>query len=233
MKVSRPVISRAESPTQPIPSDEVLTAWSGTTGVPVDQLTELAQQCKSGSPEWFMPYLAAESGATVLRSWAPLIVPGLLQTEAYAREVLGVDPYSPERITELAAARMERKAVLDRAYLTAIIDCTVLERCIGDASVMAEQCSYLVAVAEFPNVSLHILPPEGANHGAWGALDIASNGGLVTVNRTTATTDVTTTAAIEIEQAMATYERVLGYALAPRPSLDFIRTKEDMWKTQV
>src|ERR1700691_4027911 len=72
LNVSRPVVSKAENPAQPVPSDALLAAWAGATGAPLDQLTDLAQRAKSGTPDWFVPYRQAESEATVIRSWAPL-----------------------------------------------------------------------------------------------------------------------------------------------------------------
>ena len=47
--------------------------------------TDLARRTKSGTPDWFMSYRAAEAEATTLRFWGLLVVPGLLQTEGYAR----------------------------------------------------------------------------------------------------------------------------------------------------
>lgn len=61
LNVSRPVISKAENPAQPVPSDALLAAWAGATGTSLDTLTDLAQRAKSGIPDWFMPYLTAES----------------------------------------------------------------------------------------------------------------------------------------------------------------------------
>ena len=81
LNVSRPVVSKAENPAQPVPSDALLAAWAGLTGAPLDPLMELAHRAKSGTPEWFMPYLAAESVASMLRYWCPLLLPGVLQTE--------------------------------------------------------------------------------------------------------------------------------------------------------
>lgn len=232
LNVSRPVVSKAENPAQPVPSDALLATWAGATGVPLDQLTGLAQRAKSGTPDWFVPYRQAESEATMLRSWAPLIVPGLLQTESYARAVLSVEPYTPERLAELLAARMERQQVLGRAYFTAIIDASVLSRCIGDPAVMAEQCSHLAAVAERPNIALHVVE-VGTNTGSWGALDIASRDGIVTVNLSTATDDVTTAATGQVDRAMQAYERILGYALPTPASLDFMRQQEGQWKSRI
>jgi transcriptional regulator with XRE-family HTH domain len=232
LNVSRPVVSKAENAAQPVPSDALLAAWAGVTGAPLDTLTDLAQRAKSGTPDWFVPYRQAESEATVIRSWAPLIVPGLEQTEAYARAVLSAEPYTPAKLDELLAARLERQQVLERAYVVSILDAGVLSRCIGSAAVMAEQCAHLVTLAERSNITLHVVP-DGTNTGAWGALDIASRDGLATVNFTTATEDVTTTATERADRALMAYERILGYAL-PRPaSLDFMRQQEESWKAQI
>jgi len=98
LNVSRPVISKAENPAQPVPSDALLAAWAGVTGVGLDHLTDLAQRAKSGTPDWFMSYRAAEAEATTLRFWGPLVVPGLLQTEGYA--------HAYEQSADVVAARL-------------------------------------------------------------------------------------------------------------------------------
>ena len=231
LSVSRPVVSKAENPAQPIPSDALLAAWAGATGAPLDRLTELAQRAKSGTPEWFMPYRQAEAQATTLRCWGPLVVPGLLQTESYARASLAVEPYSPGRLAELVAARMERQQVLERARLTGIIDAGVLQRCIGSASVMAEQCAYLATVAERPDIVLHVVP-EGANVGLWGAFNVAARDGIATVNLTTIR-DVSSTAPDLVDETTQAWELILGAAMARAESVDFVRTQEETWKTRI
>jgi transcriptional regulator with XRE-family HTH domain len=230
LNVSRPVVSKAENPAQPVPSDALLAAWAGVTGAPLDPLTNLAHRAKSGTPDWFMPYLAAESAASVLRYWAPLLLPGVLQTEAYARAVLSVERYSPERLAELVAARMERQQVLGRAYVTAVIDHHVLQRCIGSPQIMAGQCAHLITVTERPDIALHVVP-EGANVGLWGAFGIAARDGMATVNLHTLR-DVSSTATDLADDAMQAYERILGAALPCADSLEFVREMESQWKTR-
>lgn len=82
LNVSRPVISQAESASQPPPSEAILAAWAGATGAPLDRLNELAERARSVVPDWFVPWLAPESNATLLRYWSPFIVPGIAQTKA-------------------------------------------------------------------------------------------------------------------------------------------------------
>jgi uncharacterized protein DUF5753/helix-turn-helix protein len=232
LNVSRPVVTRAENPAHPCPSDAVLAAWAGVTGAGLEVLTDLAQRCKSGTPDWFMPYRQAEAEAKTIRCWAPMIVPGLAQCESYAHAVLSAEPYPPERLAELVAARIERQQVLGHAYLVAVLDSSVPQRCMGSPSVMAEQCGYLAALAERPNVSVHVVP-EGTNTGAWAALDIATRGTAATVCLTTALEDVTTSAPDQVDSAMQTFDRILGAALPREGSIDFIRTQEDQWKQQI
>jgi transcriptional regulator with XRE-family HTH domain len=231
LNVSRPVISKAENPAQPVPSDALLAAWAGATGAGLDHLTDLARRAKSGTPDWFMSYRQAEAKATVLRCWAPLVVPGLLQCEAYARAMLAVEPYPPGELAELVAARLERQQVLGRARLTAVIDYAVLQRPIGSASVMAEQCAHLAAMAERPQITLHVVP-EGTNVGLWGAFDIAARDGIATVNLTTIQ-DVSSTAPGLVDETTRAWERILGAALPCAASVDFVRAQEDQWKQRI
>lgn len=230
LNMSRPVVTRAENPANPVPSDAVLAAWSGATGVPLDALTDLAQRAKSGTPEWFMPYRQAEAEADTLRCWSPLLVPGVLQTESYMRAVLSVEPYTAEQLDKLVGARLERQSVIGRTYLTVVIDQHVIQRPIGSPAIMAEQCAHLADMAERPDIALHVIP-EGTNVGLWGAYDIASRDGTATVRLTTLE-DVTSTADHLIVKAIQAYERMLGAALPRIESYERIRMAEGQWKTQ-
>jgi hypothetical protein len=178
-----------------------------------------------------MPYLAAESAATSLRFWGPLLVPGLLQCESYARALLACEGYAGERLAELVAARLERQQVIGRARVTAVIDHTVALRCLGSPAVMADACGHLADLAETQVIRLHVVP-EGANVGLGGAFAVASKDGMSTVSLTTAIRDVTTAAADAVEDTMSAFEIILGASLPAEASLDFLRTREETWKTQ-
>lgn len=232
MKLSRPVITKAENPTQPIPSDTVLAAWSKTTKTSLDELEELAERCRSGIPEWLMPFVTAEAVAKSLRFWHPLLVPGLLQTEDYARALLSVEPYSREKLDELVTARMGRKHVLDKAYITVAVDARVLKECVGSPAIMAAQCAFLIAAAERPNVALHVVP-HGANVGTWGGIALAAGPDGSTVLCLNSFEDVTSTTPELVDSATRSYERILGAALPVAQSLDFAREQEEAWKTQM
>jgi hypothetical protein len=231
LNVSRPVITRAENAAHPVPSDAVLAAWAGVTGVALDTLTDLARRAKSGTPDWFMSYRQAEAEADILRCWSPLLVPGLLQTESYMRVVLSVEDYSAEELAELVSARLERQSVIGRAFLTAIIDQHVLQRLIGSPAVMAEQTAHLADLAERPRIALHVIP-EGTNVGLWGALYLATRDNTVTVCLP-ALEDVTSTAGGLVGKAAWAFERILGSAMPRTESADFIRAMEERWKAQI
>lgn len=178
-----------------------------------------------------MSYRQAEAEASILRCWSPLLVPGVLQCESYMRAVLSVEPYTPERLDQLVTARLERQSVIGRTYLTAIVDQHVLQRLIGSAAVMAEQCAHLASMAERSDIALHVIP-EGANVGLWGAFDIATRDSTTTV-RLSALEDMTSTAGELVAKAVLGFERILGAAMPRAESHALIRTAEEQWKTQI
>jgi transcriptional regulator with XRE-family HTH domain len=130
-------------------------------------------------PGWFLVWLDIERIATSLRSCECLVIPGLLQTEASARALLRAHrpEADEEEIESLVAARLERQEILERKgfHLYVLIDESVLHRPIGSAAAMAEQCDYLVEMAERPNIHVQILPLElGVHSGLAGAFVIAA-----------------------------------------------------------
>src|SRR5260370_16210394 len=106
--------------------------------------------------------------------WHVEVGGGFLQTEAYARNIIGsynqVEPIAPGMIERLVKVRMQRQRVLTREpglELSVVLDESILKRRIGDAQVMYEQLKRLAQEAERPNVSLRILPLD-AQHSVFG-----------------------------------------------------------------
>ncbi len=230
LNVSRPVVSKAENPAHPVPSDAILAAWAGATGIGLDVLTDLAERARSGTPDWFMPWRQAESEATILRYWSPIIVPGVMQTRGYMRSLFDDEGHYLDQVEEMITARLERQQVIGRVPVTLIIGQHVLSRPVGTPAVMAEQCARLVTVAEHSGVALHVLP-DGVNMGAYGAFNIATGDGTVTVCLETVE-DVTSTGPGLVGRASVAFERILGAAL-PRPdSVALTRSAEEQWKAQ-
>src|ERR1039458_5262258 len=153
LNVSRPVITKAENPAHPVPSEAILAAWAGATGAGLDVLTDLAQRARSGPPGWFAKWADIEARASLIRWFEPLLVPGLLQVESYARAVLAWKPDSASAEANLKT-RLARQAALDFAELRVVILGSVLNREVGDASVMCEQIEPLLAVGSPPVVMI-------------------------------------------------------------------------------
>jgi transcriptional regulator with XRE-family HTH domain len=112
-----------------------------------------------------------EAEASVIRTFEPQVIPGLLQTPEYAEAVFRGGRYtSPERIVRQVEARMERREILQRfdspARLWAVIDEAALRRPMGGPEVMRTQCEYLLRVGALPNIDLHVLPFAAGAHAA-------------------------------------------------------------------
>jgi len=126
-------------------------------------LNDYAERARSPR-SWFARWAEDfESRATLIRWFEPLLVPGLLQVESYARSVLAFKPDSPSAEANLQT-RLARQSVLDRAELRVLILASVLDRQVGNAAVMCEQTAHLLDVGVRPSVTLQIVPdiPEVA-----------------------------------------------------------------------
>jgi transcriptional regulator with XRE-family HTH domain len=134
-------------------------------------------------PSWFKPWAEIEATAAQLRLFEHSLVPGLLQTEDYAKAVLLSRPgTSAAETDELAVARIERQAILYRdrpPIVWAVVDEGVLRRQIGSAKVMHEQLVHLWGMADRPNVTIEVVPlSAGAHSGLMGAFAIAESDGM-------------------------------------------------------
>ncbi|GGV51118.1 transcriptional regulator [Streptomyces longisporoflavus] len=121
-------------------------------------------------PGWFSMYVSLEGAASLIRSYEPHFVPGLLQTEEYARGVMrsgAIGQTRPEDIERYVALRMERQSLLtreDAPRLWVVMDETALRRPVGDAEVMREQIDKLLEAVELPHVTLQIAPFAAGPH---------------------------------------------------------------------
>src|SRR6266851_2442991 len=125
-------------------------------------------------PGWFRPWIEIEHEATALRSFEPLVIPGLLQTPEYARTLLAAQPAASEdELEQLVVTRMERQVILSREnppHLWCLLDEGSLRRCIGGAKTMHDQLLHLAEMARCPKVAVQVMPFEvGAHAGLLGA----------------------------------------------------------------
>lgn len=134
---------------------------------------------KMGHAPWFREWPTLEAEAASIRNFEPLVIPGLLQTEDYARKLTMAHPaatgYDPE---QWIAIRMARQAILTKenpVQFYAVIDERALHRPIGDRKVMYEQLMRLLELCNRPNVHIHVVPESaGAYAGLEGSFAIAT-----------------------------------------------------------
>ncbi|WP_030730628.1 helix-turn-helix domain-containing protein [Streptomyces sp. NRRL S-237] len=141
---------------------ERVDAALGTGGV-FSRLVGLV--LRSVLPTWFQPYAEMEARATYLSTYQAQLVDGLLQTEAYARAVLGV--WSEGDLDAKVAARMDRQRVLDREIpplMWVVMSEAVLHQEIGGRDVMRNQLAHLLTQQRRQWVQVQILPFEAGAH---------------------------------------------------------------------
>jgi transcriptional regulator with XRE-family HTH domain len=122
-------------------------------------------------PDWFAAYLSLEQAALQIRAYEAQFVHGLLQTEAYARALLGAgNPHASEEATERRVAlRMQRQELLSRPNpprVWIVMDETVLRWPVGGPEVMRAQVDHLIALNALPHVTVQIMPFSNGPHPA-------------------------------------------------------------------
>ncbi|MDQ3906099.1 MAG: helix-turn-helix domain-containing protein [Actinomycetota bacterium] len=123
-------------------------------------------------PSWFETYLGLEEVSSVIRTYQPQLVPGLLQTPAVARMIimLGHSNASRHDIERRVSLRMTRREILtkpDPPHLWAVVEEVSLWR-LDNRSVMREQIEHLIEVAQLPNVTIQVAPIYSSAHPALG-----------------------------------------------------------------
>jgi transcriptional regulator with XRE-family HTH domain len=127
------------------------------------------QAYQSVLPEQYFTYITFEGEAESSHSYDALVVPGLLQTEAYARAVmLGEMPtITPAEADRRVEVRMNRQDVLTKEHplsLWAVIDQAALYRLIGGRSVMRDQIRHVLDLMDLPNVTVQVIPFQVGAH---------------------------------------------------------------------
>jgi transcriptional regulator with XRE-family HTH domain len=186
IRASRSKISRVENGRVSFKERDVadlLTLYGVTDEARRAHMLLLAQHANSQGwwaryddvlPDWFETYLGLEQAASLIRCYELQFVPGLFQTEEYARAVtvLGHRAASAEEIDRRVSLRLKRQQILANASQTprvwAVIDESALSRPLGSPAVMREQLARLIEVAELPQVTLQVMPFERGGHSAAG-----------------------------------------------------------------
>ncbi|MET7753882.1 helix-turn-helix transcriptional regulator [Streptomyces sp. NPDC005389] len=113
--------------------------------------------------DYFESARLLEQQALMIREFALSFIPGILQTERYARAVLSTSfpPVGEEECDRLVVTRLERAKILDDPVMPvvwALLDEAVLRRSVGSGGIMAEQITHMVRLVESGRVRVHVLP---------------------------------------------------------------------------
>jgi transcriptional regulator with XRE-family HTH domain len=123
-------------------------------------------------PVWFEPYLGLEQAASLIRSYEVAFIPGLLQTEDYARAVARLpDGVSEAQVEQRVSLRLQRQQILHRpdpVHLWVVIDETALRRPIGGRAAMLGQVDHLIRMSRLGNVTVQVMPFSAGGHAAAG-----------------------------------------------------------------
>ncbi|MGW3624271.1 helix-turn-helix domain-containing protein [Streptomyces sp. NPDC000880] len=182
-------------------------------------------------PDWSRAFMAHSARAVSIGQYAAHVVPGLLQTEAYARAVLSVGRSltGEEQLEERVAARLARQERLgspDRPELWVVLDEAVLRRPVGGKAVMQGQLARLLDGAAKPHITVQVLPFDQGEHDALG-------GSLTVLTQPDGSEVAYTEGAhygqlvedpAEVRRFTVTYDRLRAAALPPLMSLDMIRS---------
>jgi transcriptional regulator with XRE-family HTH domain len=181
---------------------------------------------------WVRALIDMEERATVLRSVEPLVVPGLLQTEAYAREIIrSARPGdSDAEVEQLVAGRMARQSIWDREdppppMLSVILGEAVIRQRVGDAGLIRDQLSRLVDAANHPRISVQVMPFASAAHPAMlGPFVVASfENGPDAAYLDNALDGQITERRKQVARVSLLYETLAREALSPRESVEMIK----------
>jgi transcriptional regulator with XRE-family HTH domain len=222
---------------------DLLTLYGVPDGEFREAMVELARQSRQRT--WWTDYrdimragnfVGLEQEATSMRVWEPVVLPGLLQTEAYMRALLrtgrSFDP--PASIDRRVALRLKRQARLNAANpldLAAIVDESVIRRVIGGPEVTHEQLSHLIEMTQLPNVTLRVLPFDAGEHpflgGSAALLEFRETTHLDVVYLEGLAGDFYEEQPSEVARYREELERLSAKALDPRMSVKLIESLLD------
>ena len=204
--------------------DEVLA-----TGGLFAHLRESMDSDMHAYPVWFREFVEREREATSIREFNALAIPGLLQTEDYARALFraGRAADSDEEISQHVAARLERQRLLDRVkppILWAVVDESALRRPVGGLGVFRDQLAHLTNVGRHPGIVLQVMPfSAGAHAGLLGEFILLG----FADGRDVGYTECVESARLieqpdEVAAFTLAFDMIRAVALSPEASLEFL-----------
>ncbi|QOV38714.1 helix-turn-helix transcriptional regulator [Streptomyces ferrugineus] len=211
-----------------VAADELLDA-GGLLKATIEDVEKAKARARVRHPAWFRDYARLEREAVEINFFSMVTVPGLLQTEDYARVTFTVRQplWAEGTIEQRVAARMARQEILTRwppPIVTAVIDEAVLRREIGGRKIQQEQLRHLLKVGRLRSTTLQVLPLRcDENPGVDGPFVLLTPRG----KRQVAYLEVQGASHLitnpdEVRNMAARYGAIRGQALTPRESLALI-----------
>jgi len=180
--------------------------------------------------------IALEAEAESVQWYSPMLVPGLLQTERYAREVIssGLLIAPPGEVERRVQVKMNRQRVLARenpAQLSVVLDEAAVLRAVGSTDVMREQLAHLAAMAARPAITVLVLPlSAGAHPASTGEFTILAFPDLIAPNVVyleNMTSDLYVESEGEVYRYGMAFDRLRELALPPQKSAQLITERAD------
>lgn len=232
---------------RPADVSAVLAVYGVTAPETVDPLVALARD--SGRRGWWQTYVGAmkpayaeyielESDARRVQEWSTCVIPGLLQTAGYAREVFAsasVPPMSPERIDAMVEIRQARQAALSRPgrpldLWVVIHEAVLRNRVVGRPHVMRDQLRRLREATDLPGVTLQVMssdaPPHPGLNGPFLVFQFDSPLPDVVIMESVLGNAYLEDPAVT-DRFVSAFERIIATAMSPNESVEFIRRLEE------
>lgn len=173
-----------------------------------------------------------ESGASMIRTFEALLIPGLLQVPDYAAAILrGGRVLSDKDIDRKVEGRMRRQEILaseEAPQVWAVVDEAALRKTVGGASVMREQIRHLVAMAERPNIDIQVIRDNAGSHaamdGSFMILDFPDPADLPLVYIETATEDLYLEQPEAIQRYVTIFGHICSAAESPEASVRYLES---------
>lgn len=240
--VSQSKISRLENGRRSISQRDVRDLC-GVYGVEdvriVDSLMQMAKESRQQG--WwhafgdipYSVYIGLETEAASLRVFEPQVVPGLLQTTAYASAVIAgnLPEASPEQVDKRVNVRMRRQERISAAdsplRMWAVIDEAALCRKVGDNQIMREQLHHLVELSRLPHVTVQVLPFEAGAHpglsGQFAVLEFTDTTDATVVYLEGVNSDLYLEKDADVQAYSVMYEHLRAQALSAEQTRHFIQ----------
>ena len=219
----------------------------GVDGQVRDELLLIAREARQKG--WWHPYTAVlssayvglEQAASSIRAYEQQVVPGLLQTEEYAKAMIrsARPDLKAEELDQKVRVRSGRQSLLtqdDPIDVWVVLDETVVSRPVGGDAIMRAQLESLLDAAELPNVTIQILPFSAGGHagmdGSFTILEFPESGDLDVVYAENATGGLFLEKVDELQRYRFIFDHIRAAAIRPEESVALIAklAEEPLWK---